>query len=183
MRHRKSVSERPASSGENSTLSVHWRAHLTALTACSTTWSGLMRSFFSMWIGLVAIKVWMRPEFAPLIASPARSMSRSNARARPHTVLSLMVAATAFTDSKSPLLAAGNPASITSTRMRSSWRAMRTFSSRVIEAPGLCSPSRKVVSKIINLSVLSSMSNMTGSKENSQFRYTRIAMLADFRAG
>ena len=50
-RHRKSGSERPASSGENSTLSVHLRAHFTAFTACSTTWSGLMRSFFSMWIG------------------------------------------------------------------------------------------------------------------------------------
>ena len=69
--------------------------------------------------------------------------------AKPHTVLSLIASATALTDSKSPLEAAGNPASITSTRIRSSWRAMRTFSSRVIDAPGLCSPSRSVVSKII----------------------------------
>ncbi|MBM3385942.1 MAG: aromatic ring-hydroxylating dioxygenase subunit alpha, partial [Betaproteobacteria bacterium] len=37
--------------------------------------------------------------------------------------------------------------------MRSSWRAMRSFSSRVMEAPGDCSPSRMVVSKMINLSV------------------------------
>jgi hypothetical protein len=29
---------------------------------------------------------------------------------------------------------------------------MRSFSSRVIEAPGLCSPSRMVVSKMIKLS-------------------------------
>src|SRR5688572_25906945 len=37
--------------------------------------------------------------------------------------------------------------------MRSSWRAMRSFSSFVIDAPGLCSPSRIVVSKMINLSL------------------------------
>ena len=36
----------------------------------------------------------------------------------------------------------------------SSALAMRTFSSAVIEAPGLCSPSRRVVSKIISLSLL-----------------------------
>jgi hypothetical protein len=42
----------------------------------------------------------------------------------------------ARTASKSPLDEAGKPASITSTRMRSSARAMRSFSSRVIEAPG-----------------------------------------------
>jgi hypothetical protein len=58
------------------------------------------------------------------------------------------------TASKSPLELAANPASITSTFSRSSWRAMRSFSSRVIEAPGDCSPSRKVVSKMINLSAM-----------------------------
>ncbi|MNT67988.1 hypothetical protein D3C72_2061820 [compost metagenome] len=54
--------------------------------------------------------------------------------------------------SKSPLELAAKPASITSTFRRSSWRAMRIFSSRVIEAPGDCSPSRKVVSKMMSLS-------------------------------
>jgi hypothetical protein len=37
---------------------------------------------------------------------------------------------------------------MTSTPSFSSCRAMRSFSSLVIDAPGLCSPSRKVVSKI-----------------------------------
>ena len=81
-----------------------------------------------------------------------RWMSRSLARHRPHTVESFTVLAIARTASKSPLDEAGKPASITSTRMRSSARAMRSFSSRVIEAPGLCSPSRMVVSKMIKLS-------------------------------
>jgi hypothetical protein len=52
------------------------------------------------------------------------------------------------------LLEAAKPASITSTRSRSSCRAMRSFSSFVMDAPGDCSPSRKVVSKMISLSVL-----------------------------
>ena len=65
MRQRKSTSERTASSGENSTSSVYLRASFTARTACSSTCSGSMRSFFSMWIGLVAMNVCMRRDFAP----------------------------------------------------------------------------------------------------------------------
>ena len=100
------------------------------------------------------MKVWTRAERAGFRASAARSMSRGSARARPHTVLSRTASATACTASKSPTLAIGNPASMTSTRMRSRALAMRTFSSRVIEAPGLCSPSRKVVSKMISRSFM-----------------------------
>jgi hypothetical protein len=55
-------------------------------------------------------------------------------------------------------LAIGNPASIISTFISSSARAMRIFSSRVMDAPGLCSPSRSVVSKMINLSLLMAIS-------------------------
>ncbi len=148
------MSERTASSAENSTSSVYWRARLTICAARSSTCSGVMRNLCCMWIGLVAIKVWMRPRAAGLMASAARSMSFSTARARPHTVLSLITLATAFTASKSPGLAAGKPASMISTRMRSSALAMRTFSSWVMDAPGLCSPSRSVVSKIIKRSVM-----------------------------
>ena len=43
---------------------------------------------------------------------------------------------------------AAKPASITSTPSFSNWRAMTTFCSTVMLAPGDCSPSRKVVSKI-----------------------------------
>jgi len=104
--------------------------------------------------GLVAMKVWMRLLSLPASASAARPMSRSLARASEHTVESLMALAMARTASKSPLLLAAKPASITSTRSRSSCLAMRSFSSRVIEAPGLCSPSRKVVSKMIRRSMV-----------------------------
>ena len=96
----------------------------------------------------------MRPLAAGLIASPAARMSFSDTRAKEQTVLVLMVSAMARMASKSPGLAAAKPASITSTRRRSNWRAMRIFSSLVMDAPGLCSPSRKVVSKIIKRSVM-----------------------------
>src|SRR6266508_389965 len=96
----------------------------------------------------------MRPDFAFFSASIPRWMSRSLARHRPATVESLITPATACTASKSPFEEAGKPASITSTRILSSCRAMRSFSSLVIEAPGLCSPSRMVVSNMISLSFM-----------------------------
>jgi hypothetical protein len=113
-----------------------------------------MRSFFSMCSALVAMKVWRRQVPAPFSASMPRWMSLSLARHRPQTVESLTALAMARTASKSPLDEAGKPASITSTRMRSRARAMRSFSSLVMEAPGLCSPSRRVVSNMMSRSVL-----------------------------
>src|SRR5256885_1405609 len=104
--------------------------------------------------GLVAMKVWMRERAAPLSASAAREMSRSLARASEQMIDSLTWSAIDLTASKSPLLDAAKPASMMSTRSRSSWRAMRSFSSRVMEAPGDCSPSRSVVSKMISLSLM-----------------------------
>jgi hypothetical protein len=109
-----------------------------------------MRSLCCMWMGLVAMKVCTRPELALRIASPALRMSPSLARASEQIVESFTAAATAWIASKSPGLEAAKPASITSTRRRSSCLPMRTFSSRVMAAPGLCSPSRIVVSKMIN---------------------------------
>ncbi len=94
------------------------------------------------------MKVCTRPDLAGLIAAPARSISPATALAKAHTVLSDTVSATVLTASKSPGLAAGKPASMMSTRIFSRPLAMRSFSSPVIDAPGLCSPSRKVVSKI-----------------------------------
>ena len=111
-----------------------------------------MRSFFSMCSGDVAMKVWMRARWAPLSASAAREMSRSFARDSEQIVESLIELAIRCTASKSPFELAAKPASITSTLRRSSCRAIRSFSSLVMEAPGDCSPSRKVVSKMISLS-------------------------------
>ena len=73
-----------------------------------------------MWMREVARKGWMRLRGAGAIASAQRRISASFARDRPQTVDSRMMDATECTASKSPLLAAGKPASITSTRIRSS---------------------------------------------------------------
>ena len=146
---RKSKSDRTASSAENSTSSVYSLAIFTALTAASMTCCGFIFSLCSMWMGLVAMKVWMRFFGAGETASPALRTSFSTARANEQTVDLVMILAIALTDSKSPGLAAAKPASITSTPIFSNWRAMRIFSSLVMDAPGDCSPSRMVVSKII----------------------------------
>ena len=113
-----------------------------------------MRSFFSMCSALVAKNKCKRPDLAGFRASAALEMSRSLARANEQTVDSLMTSAIDLTHSKSPFELAAKPASITSTFRRSNWRAMRSFSSRVMEAPGDCSPSRKVVSKMMSLSAM-----------------------------
>ena len=107
-----------------------------------------------MWIGEVAIKVWIRGASAPCNASAARSMSAGRVRARLHTRLSRTASAMLLTAAKSPGLEVAKPASMTSTRSFSSALATRSFSSRVMAAPGLCSPSRRVVSKMINWSLV-----------------------------
>ena len=101
-----------------------------------------------MWTGEVERKVWMRPRLAGLIASPARSTSLWPARARPQTTAFLVRLAISCTAAKSPSDATGKPASMTSTPMVSSTSATSSFSSCVMVAPGDCSPSRKVVSKM-----------------------------------
>mmetsp|Transcript_6179 Transcript_6179/g.18269 ORF Transcript_6179/g.18269 Transcript_6179/m.18269 type:complete len:272 (-) Transcript_6179:504-1319(-) len=81
---RKSGSERPASSGLNSMSSQPSDlAKATASTAMRLTSSGVLRSFVSMWIGEVAMKVCTRGRAAGLTASQARSMSLGLARDRP----------------------------------------------------------------------------------------------------
>src|SRR5579863_255791 len=97
-------------------------------------------------------------------------MSLSFARASEQTVLSLTIDAIVLIASKSPFELAAKPASITSTRIRSNCFAMRIFSSFVIDAPGDCSPSRNVVSKIISLSAISGLRGLVhsiGYKRNS----------------
>ena len=110
--HMKSKSERDASSGLNSTSSVYSRARVTAEAASVSTWAGLILSLCSMWVGLVAMKVWMRRWAAGSMASQQRSMSLWAVRESPQMVGPSMDEAMAWTASKSPWLAMGNPASM-----------------------------------------------------------------------
>ena len=90
----------------------------------------------------------MRPWRAGLMASAQTSISLACARASPQITEFLARRAISWTLSKSPWLAMGKPASMISTPISSSSSATSSFSSKVMVAPGHCSPSRRVVSKI-----------------------------------
>ena len=94
------------------------------------------------------MKVWMRGRFAWRTASQQRSMSAMLARASPQITAFCAMPAIWLTASKSPSEAIGKPASMMSTPISSRSVAICSFSSSVMVAPGDCSPSRSVVSKI-----------------------------------
>ena len=106
-----------------------------------------------MCTGEVDRKVWMRLRLAGLIASAQRSMSLKAARESPQITAFLARLAISWTAAKSPSEAIGKPASMMSTPMVSSSSATSSFSSWVMVAPGHCSPSRKVVSKMTTRSL------------------------------
>src|SRR6185503_7466757 len=106
-----------------------------------------------MCTGEVERKVWMRFLLAGLMASAQRSMSLKAARDSPQITAFLERVAISWTAAKSPSDAMGKPASMMSTPMSSSSSATAIFSSWVIVAPGHCSPSRKVVSKMTTRSL------------------------------
>ena len=156
VRQRYSKSVREASSVENSTSRQRERAYFTVSTHHCRIFSRSARNFFWMWMSEVPRNVWIRGRFATFTASHSVSMSFFTARARPVMTGPLTVFATAWTDSKSPGEEAGNPASMMSTFSTASCRAISTFWSLASFAPGTCSPSRNVVSKMKTLSAISS---------------------------
>src|SRR3954451_16957651 len=105
-----------------------------------------------MWMSLVLIKVWIRGRSDSLIAPHAASMSALCVRASPQMTGPSTSRAMASTASKSPGDVIGKPASMMSTPSRASCCAISTFSWVFSEIPGDCSPSRRVVSKILTLS-------------------------------
>src|SRR6185437_9276283 len=106
-----------------------------------------------MCTGEVERNVWMRLRLAGLIASAQRSMSLKAARDRPQITAFFERLAISLTAAKSPSEAIGKPASMMSTPIVSSSSATSIFSSCVMVAPGHCSPSRKVVSKMTTRSL------------------------------
>jgi len=126
---------------------------LTAATARSTAVSSLMRSLSRRCDGLTPMPVWMRGRAAVISASAADSMSAGTARESAHTTTASPTSAPMRrTDSKSPGLETGNPASMTSTPRRTSCLAISIFSPVFMLAPGDCSPSRNVVSNMRTVS-------------------------------
>ena len=96
------------------------------------------------------MNTWMRGFSAWRTASHARSTSLNPVRDSAAIVGPCTPLAMASTASKSPWLAIGNPASMMSTPRRASWSAISSFSPTSREIPGDCSPSRRVVSKMIH---------------------------------
>ena len=122
---------------------------MTPSTARLTTSSPVIFSLNSRWMALVARNTWMRGFSASFTASAARSMSVGLHRASPAMTGPWIWRAMACTLSKSPGEAIGKPASITSAPRSARARAISSFSARFILHPGLCSPSRSVVSKMM----------------------------------
>ena len=148
-RHRKSRSERVASSAENSMSEQNFLAKATLCATDSSTSSGVIFSLYSMCTGLVARKVWMRALSARRMEFQAASMSCSRQRASEQMVAPRTVSAMAAIAAASPGEAAAKPASMISTLRASSCFATSIFSFRFMLQPGDCSPSRSVVSKIL----------------------------------
>ena len=126
------------------------KAEKMGITTENAKKAGLKGGALAKKVVVGAVNSLITPELIAFCKDPTPEKLQAN----PQIVLPETLSETAFTDSKSPLLAAGNPASITSTLILSSWRAICNFSAQVIDAPGLCSPSRIVVSKIINCSLI-----------------------------
>src|SRR6266702_4076312 len=144
---RNSSSVRAASSVENSTSSHRASAIFTPSTARRMISSFAILSLKSRWMGLVARKTWMRFRAASASAFADASMSPLLQRERLQMVAPSTWRATPWMASKSPGDAAAKPASMTSTPRSRSAFATCSFCGRFIEAPGDCSPSRRVVSK------------------------------------
>ncbi len=145
----------------NSTSAPLWvlarsRASETLARVSASTCCGVFLIWCFICTGLVLMKVWMRGMAATFTASQAASMSASMARARPATRGPSTSEATALTASKSSFEAIGNPASMMSTPSLASWWAISSFSPLFKVAPGACSPSRNVVSKILMCLLLTS---------------------------
>src|SRR2546426_10896950 len=106
----------------------------------------------------------------------AVSMSSFSALARAQTSAERPALAIRRTPSCSPLEVIGKPASITSTPSLSSACAIWSFSSGIRETPGVCSPSRSVVSKTLTILFFPFMRSALGDGCRSrpgQFEYLR----------
>src|SRR5438132_8068242 len=104
----------------------------------------------------------------------AVSMSSFSALARAQTSAERPALAIRRTPSCSPFEVIGKPASMTSTPSLSSACAIWSFSSGMSETPGVCSPSRSVVSKTLTILPFkrSTLRDRGGSRPG-QFEYLR----------
>ena len=157
--HMKSKLVRVPSSQDHSTSSHKFLANETLSITFWYTWSGSSCNLCFMCNSLVEINVWILGWAAFLRASAADWISFWDALLKAHTCDFFIIEEISFTALKSPFDAAGKPASIISTPRVSKALAILIFSSMFIDAPGDCSPSLIVVSKIFILFVSCVISN------------------------
>ena len=105
-----------------------------------------------IWTSELEMKTWTRGRSASATALPAWSTSSGTQRASDAMMGVRTSRQMVRTASKSPGELAAKPASMTSTPSRSSCLAISSFSGVVSPMPADCSPSRRVVSKIVTLS-------------------------------
>ncbi len=145
---RKTRSARVASSALNCTA-MPWRAaRRTDSSTARTAPARGMRSLRDRWMSDTPKNTWMTGRPAPSSAAAAASTSPGRHRARAATSQSRTAAATRATAAASSGEDAGKPASIVAAPKASSLRASSTFSSAAKCTPGVCSPSRRVVSNM-----------------------------------
>ena len=143
----KSKSARDASSPENSISSTFPLASSRiVLTLSKTSWRVIF-NLYCICSSEIAINTCKRLRSAYFKASMALITSFSLQRARAQIVVPFTSRAMVATASKSPGEAAGKPASITSIPSRTKPFAISIFSGVWRATPGVCSPSRRVVSK------------------------------------
>ena len=140
---RNALSVLVASSAENSTSMPRDFAYSTASTALARASARSILSLYSRCMSDVAMNACTYD--SP--ASAAASMSPLFARASPHTCAERPSLQIILTARASPSDMTGKPASMASTPSPSSMRAISTLSSGESDTPGVCSPSRSVVSK------------------------------------
>ena len=147
-RLRKPLSEREPSSVEISAISPWAFACATASSVMSRTSSFVLSSFVPMWRSEVGMMM--------LTLSTPASMATSMSLLTPRVALQISASspseAMSFTASNSPSEMHAKPASMISTPSWSMPLAIWSFFSGVKEMPGVCSPSRRVVSKNLTCS-------------------------------
>ena len=139
------------SSVESSVMSPWSLAWMTAFSIMPMTSSRVFPSFCSMWRSETGTMM--------LTLSTPHAMAMSMSLITPLVALHISASspseATSFTPLDSPSETTAKPASITSTPSLSSCLAISSFFSGVRETPGVCSPSRRVVSKNLTCSLKS----------------------------
>ncbi len=119
---------------------LHIQRHRMPLSMTSPR---VFRSFFVMCRSLTGTTRWTEsaPQSAAMSISSRSALTYvQHSAERPASAISRIA-------SRSPADAAADPASMTLTPIEESFRAISSFSSGSSETPGVCSPSRNVVSK------------------------------------